>query len=261
MTQGYIIVASNEPRFAYFAHQLALSILDFNPGAKIHLVTEVDYYFKLYQHFHYCNEIYDKVTYIPDNIGKYRAKIWGCAQSDYDTTCYIDADMVCRKSGLDIVFDALGENDMVWTYIREKNAADASWWDWRAGVKHPHGAFFVYRKNERMSLFFDNWYNHFYELHRTPSEKDWTETNYKWKQRHWDQVPLHAIMMNEQHRWYMPELKWDWVQVDKDWRFNWITPHYEMSYNYDPNEAFLEHYAKSSYRDILPELFCGGPQE
>lgn len=252
MSKGFVIVASNAPRFAWYAHTLALSLLDFYPTAKIHLFTEKQFLPLIDKHFKNGTKIYDDIGYCNN---AYRAKMLCCSKVNYDQVCYLDADMWISDEMISHVFDNLNDTDMLWTKIREMSAADHSWWDWRNGVRHPHGGFFVWNNSDKMKEFFKTWYEHFYEWHLVKSPEEWTEFSYTFEQRHWDQISLHAMLMNNNHRWYRPDIKWKWIDDYEDWRWNYIDPHYEITYNYDPSKKIINHYAKSSVDKTIDKIY------
>jgi len=110
-TKGYLTVASGCPSFYELAINLIESILDFNPNAKITLVTEERF---LDGRASVC----DNVIFCDDH---YRAKLWGMARTPYDITFYLDADMECVHKDISTVFDNMHNHDMVFTPINRDN--------------------------------------------------------------------------------------------------------------------------------------------
>mgnify|MGYP003314854748 CR=1 FL=1 len=88
-TKGFLIVATKRKQFLMGADNVKESILDHYPEAKITLFTE--------QHFiddPECQEYFrdfDHVLPTPNNTN--REKMWGMANSPYDLTFYMDADV------------------------------------------------------------------------------------------------------------------------------------------------------------------------
>jgi len=110
-TKGYLIVASRNRNFYVQAINLAESILDFYPEAKITLVTEE-------QFVDDRADMLDKVVFCDDN---YRAKLYGMTQTPYDLTFYIDADTDCEHEDIANVFDLIGDNDLMFTPLNKEN--------------------------------------------------------------------------------------------------------------------------------------------
>lgn len=112
-TKGFVIVASRNSNFYSYATNLAESIRDFYPDANITLFTE--------DHFLDGREnVFDNV--MPCD-GHYRAKLYGMAETPYDITMYVDADMDCEHEDIIKVWDELQDYDMVFhelTKEREK---------------------------------------------------------------------------------------------------------------------------------------------
>lgn len=112
-TKGFVIVASRNSNFYSYATNLAESIRDFYPDANITLFTE--------------DRFLDSRADVFDNVmpcdGHYRAKLQGMAETPYDITMYVDADMDCEHEDIITVWDELKDYDMVFhelTREREK---------------------------------------------------------------------------------------------------------------------------------------------
>jgi hypothetical protein len=110
-TVGYLTVASGYKSFYNMAINLIESILDYNPDAKITLVTEEKF-------LDGRESICDQVIFCDDH---YRAKLWGMARTPYDITFYMDADMECIHEDITDVFDNLNDHDMMFTTINKDN--------------------------------------------------------------------------------------------------------------------------------------------
>jgi hypothetical protein len=109
-SKGYITVASNNINFYYMAINLIESILDYEPDAKITLVTEERFVDSR-------ADVCDKVIFCDDN---YRAKLWGMTQTPYDLTLYLDCDMECIHPDISTAFDRIDNHDMVFTPLTKE---------------------------------------------------------------------------------------------------------------------------------------------
>lgn len=109
-TKGIVVVASNKPNFYVMAIQLIDSIRDFDEDVNITLV---------------CEEwmVDERAEELADNIihcgGHYRAKLWGMAQSPYDLTMYLDADMSCEHEDISKCFDEMKDYDLVFSELTD----------------------------------------------------------------------------------------------------------------------------------------------
>ena len=102
-SKGFVVVASKRSNFYLYAINLMETVKDYYPEAHITFVTE--------KHFLDGREdIADNIILCDDH---YRAKLWGMAQTPYDITMYIDADMECEHEDIMTVWDNLGDNDLV----------------------------------------------------------------------------------------------------------------------------------------------------
>ena len=111
-SKGFVVVASRNVNFYKYACNLISGIRDFYEDANITLVTE--------PRFLDDNHEADNVIHCDNN---YRAKLWGMAQSPYDITMYVDADMDCEHEDICKVWDEMKDYDMVFhqlTKEREK---------------------------------------------------------------------------------------------------------------------------------------------
>ena len=112
-TKGFVVVASRNHNFYVYAVNLIESIKDFYPEALITLVTEE----------RFVDDRADEADQIIFCDDHYRAKLWGMAQSPYDITMYVDADMECEHEDIMTVWDEMKDYDMVFhelTKDREK---------------------------------------------------------------------------------------------------------------------------------------------
>lgn len=109
-SKGYVLVASNKINFYRYAINLAESILDYHEDAKITLYCEP----WMFEEQH--RELFDNVF---DCSNHYRAKLEGMAQSPYDLTMYLDADMECEHEDIAKVFEELGEYDVMFSELTD----------------------------------------------------------------------------------------------------------------------------------------------
>ena len=90
MNKGFIVVASRKNNFYIYAINLIESIKDFYPEVHVTLVTEERF-------LDGREDIADNIIFCDDH---YRAKLWGMANSPYDITMYVDADMECEHEDI-----------------------------------------------------------------------------------------------------------------------------------------------------------------
>ena len=89
-TKGFVVVASRNSNFYSYAINLIQSIKDYYPEALITLCTEERF-------LDGREEEADNVIFCDSH---YRAKLWGMANSPYDITMYVDADMECEHEDI-----------------------------------------------------------------------------------------------------------------------------------------------------------------
>ena len=112
-TKGFVIVASKNQNFYIYAVNLAESIRDFYPDANITFFTEERF-------IDSRADVFDEVKLCGSG---YREKLWGMAETPYDITMYVDADMDCEHEDIITVWDEMKDYDMVFhelTKEREK---------------------------------------------------------------------------------------------------------------------------------------------
>ena len=188
---GFLVVASKDYRYYAWGVNLLEQIKDYYPEAKTCFVVKE----------RFCDgreEVADHVVYCGDH---YRAKLWGMSQSPFDKTFYIDADMECLHEDIATVFDELGDNDMVFNILEEKNhdIFVESHWPGRTFVLC--GAVCLYTKE--MLPFMKDWF----ELYDKQMNNEWwpTDENGDWDQethprrlKHWDQFTLWWLVNKEE---------------------------------------------------------------
>ena len=102
-SKGFVTVASKRKQFIMGADNLKESILDYYPEAKITLFTEQRFIDDPECQTYFRD--FDQVIATP--AGTNREKMWGMANSPYDLTFYMDADIEIRHEDIKNVFDHL----------------------------------------------------------------------------------------------------------------------------------------------------------
>ena len=243
MNKGFLAVASVNKYFLTATQLLADSIKEYS-SYPITLITDDKWVDDP------GNHIFDNVIGgAPDNI---RAKLWGLSKTPYDITCYLDADMVCLNSEADNVFDALMDNDIVFTKIRPYAAANV-WWKIDTEYR-PHGGSFVWKNNNKMQSFMEQWWENWLWKSKYNWHERWTKSNEIYGTRYnrdrvrgWDQFPLHLMLLDENDSWYRGDVKWNWYfnsdnTLDAKWNFCHA---YEFNFEgFDRNDAVFYSYKK-----------------
>lgn len=180
-TKGYLVVASNKPNFYSSAINLIESIKDFDPVNPVCLVTEPRFIDKR-------AEVADQVIHCDKH---YRAKLWGMANSPYDVTMYVDADMECIHEDITTAFDQLGDADVMFTELtkeREYIYAEREFSTPEGPARFTLcGAVCLYdRTNPLAKEFMDEWW----ELTRKQMGGEWWPEGYDKSLRTWDQFSL-----------------------------------------------------------------------
>ena len=88
-SKGYITVATKQTQFLIGAQNLAESILDYDEHARITLFTEQSFIDDPACQQYFTS--FENVIATPSNTK--REKMWGMANSPYDLTFYMDADI------------------------------------------------------------------------------------------------------------------------------------------------------------------------
>lgn len=180
---GFLVVASREYCYYAWATNLLEQIKDYYPEAKTCLVTEE----------RFLDSRADEIDHVIFCDRHYRAKLWGMSQSPFDTTFYIDADMECLHEDIATVFDELGDNDMVFNILEEKNYDIFVESAWEGGRFTLCGAVCLYRKE--MLPFMKDWFE-YYDKQRNdewwPTDEDgnWDFKTHPRRLKIWDQFTL-----------------------------------------------------------------------
>lgn len=237
---GYLIVASSKPNFYIMAINLAWSIRDYHPDAKICIVTE--------QRFedHRLKEVADDVLYCDNH---YRAKLWGMANSPYDKTFYIDADCMVVHEDIATVFDHLKDNDMLFTYLGDDRTYVFKEVSFPAGRMGYCGGVCLYDSSKPIvKEFMKDWWELFYKQYSNqwwPKNEDggWDEKNYPRSLKQWDQFTLWWLTEKEDK---YKDLKIDIFEHDARW--NWYTC-YDESRTQCGGPIVIEHYSCHANKD------------
>jgi len=191
-TEGYLIVASKDSIYYDWACNLLDGIKDFYPEAKICLVTEE----------RFIDNRADQADIILFCDGNYRAKLWGMANTPWDVTFYLDADMEIIHEDISKVFSELGESDLVLTTLQDEHYHIFADGNFPGGKFTLCGAVCLYRKSELVDQFMQEWYDLFCVQH----VRDWWPLNaygqpdyelYPSRLHVWDQFTLWWLVNKE----------------------------------------------------------------
>ena len=241
-SKGFVVVASRNVNFYKYACNLISSLRDFYEDANITLVTE--------PRFLDDNHEADNVIHCDNN---YRAKLWGMAQSPYDITMYLDADMDCEHEDIVTVWDNMQDYDLVFhelTKEREKFYA-IRYFDYEGRQEQFTlcGGVCLYRsENPLVMEFMDDWYDLFVRQHQNHwkpegfNERQWQEDL-----KHFDQTTL----------WWLTEKveKYKDLKIGffhDDIRWNYFTQYgYEGLNSIEGKPPILRHYSGSLKKDQI----------
>ena len=243
-SKGFITVATKRKQYLIGADYLKESILDHYEDAKITLFTEQKFiddpecqsYFKHY----------DKVIATPDSTN--REKMWGMANTPYDQTLYLDADIEIVHDDIQHVFDRLEDNDMVWVELKEETKGHFMEWDWGDGpidhLTHCGGVCLYNSENKLTREFMMDWYNIHFKMRKgidNPPELDLVPKSFL----QWDQTTLWWLLW---HCDKYKELKWKYF--DDNYRWNYYSSfgfNKDGTHNYGVVDPVIIHY--SSWMD------------
>ena len=243
---GYLIVASKKPAFYSMAINLAESIKDYYPEAKICLVTEERFLDVR------AKNVADHIILCDDH---YRAKIWGMAQTPFDKTFYIDADCEVVHEDIATVFDQLGDDDMKFTYLgddrkyifvelyfgpnenrnRMELCGACCLYDWRKPIVKE----FI---TDWYDLFCRQWNNSWWPLN---DNGGWDEINYPRSLKVWDQFTLWWLTKKDD--------KYKDVKIgvfEDDARWNWYMG-YDREKTKIQNPEIIQHYSFWAPKDAI----------
>lgn len=201
--RGYVYVASCNKAYYKAAKISAQSLLDFYPEANITLFThagwveEEDY--KIFQHI---------ITEdVPVHI---RAKLWALSKTPYDETLYIDCDTMIQDDEISLVFDHLGDNDILFTRNRPYNAKITKLSETEEMIYHC--GLVLYRKNEKTCKLMDDWYEGYLEQ----TSPDYDNSPYPDEAVKWDTFTMWRLLNKKPHslkvgEFPKPDAKWNFV--------------------------------------------------
>lgn len=237
-SKGYLIVASHDPIYYSWACNLIGGIKAYYPEAQVCLVVEerfVDARAEEADHIIFCD----------DHV---RAKIWGMAQTPFDITFYIDADMECISEGISEVFDELGDADLVFTGLPKDRWHIFMDTEFPGGTFKLCGACCLYRKTEQTIQFMKDWYD-LYEAQANgswwplDSEGNFDTHNYPYHLRIWDQFGLFWLVEKEEK---YQDLKVEIFKDDLRWNYwNSLNRH-----DFPMNNVALVHMSSTATRNI-----------
>ena len=213
---GFLIVASVSKAYYVSAINLAHSILDFYPDAKITLFTEAE----LFEERH--RRIFDVVDLTAPNHS--RAKLYALPKTTYDITAYIDADCEVQDEDISTIFDQLGDADVMLTKIRRYSGADVKISPteelvWHCGV-------FLYRNSPLVLEMMQDWWTEYdYQKNVHP----WPWTNHSEKMRPWDQYTFYRLYTSEKYKSVKLE-----VFPGQDARWNYVHNYKSDEVSRDP---------------------------
>lgn len=180
---GYVYVASLSKAFYKAAVNSAISLKDFYPESNITLFTHPEFVEDR------DRKIFDNIiTDIPYNI---RAKMYGMANTPYDTTLYIDADTEIRSPRIKDVFDIIKDNDIMFTKIVPHVSKDR-----RVDNNNEltyHGGIILYNNKKLTIELIHNWF----KLFQYQKECKWEESffkNFDKGMKPWDQFTIWYLL-------------------------------------------------------------------
>ena len=203
-SKGYVYIATCSSKYLYAALNSAQSLKDHYPDAKITLFTTENLL---------DDELYDVFeNVITDNVpNDKRAKLWALSRTPYDITAYIDADTIIESDDISLMFDQLGDNDMLFTKIRKYNSNPKGYLDDPTYIYH--GGICLYRKNAKSMRFMSEWWRRWNET-RPIAMFQSEYPNIPTKMKEWDQFYLWYLINKTDHG-----LKIDFFTDDARWNF------------------------------------------
>lgn len=211
-SNGYLIVASNDPIYYSWATNLISDIKDYYPEANICLVAEE----------RFLDSRAEEADHLIICDNHYRAKLWGMSQTPYDNTFYIDADMTCISENIANVFEELGDNDMMFTGLPRDRWHIFMDTEFPGGTFTLCGAVCLYKKTDIIMEFMKDWYELYVKQHANewwPTKEDgvtWDTENYPRELACWDQFTLWWLVEKEPK---YKELKVGIFEEDLRWNY------------------------------------------
>lgn len=189
-SKGFVIVASKKINFYRYAVNLAESIIDFYPEAKITLFCEE----WMFEERH--RELFDNVEWCSDH---YRAKLYGMAKSPYDLTMYLDADMEVEHEDIVNCWEEIKDHDVVFTELTEERSYTYSEWTFdtpegKTAFSLCGGICLYDMTKPIVREFMDDWW----DLTRRMMDHEWFPDGYAESLRSWDQFSLWWLVEKEE---------------------------------------------------------------
>jgi len=226
-SKGFVTVATQTIHFIIGAQNLAESILDYDEEARVTLFTE--------QHFIDDPEMQKYFTpfeYVLPTPGDHkREKMYGMANSPYDLTFYMDADIQIDHEDITKVFDHLDDgSDMVYVNLTREGARHFAEWNWGPNLydngfkgvpdhlAHCGGVALYDMRNPLVKEFMSDWYT----LYLKQESRKWNPPEFdyikKGNFRQWDQLTLWWLIY---HSPKYRSIKWKFF--DDNYRWNYFT--------------------------------------
>ena len=224
-SKGFITVATKRKQFLMGADNLKESLLDYYPKAKITLFTEQRFiddpdcqcYFR----------DFDKVIATPSDT--IREKMWGMANSPYDITFYMDADIEIRHDDVSTVFDHLenGKYDIVLVNLTRAASGHFTQWGWGPNhyddgwkgapdhLAHCGGVALYDLRNPLVKEFMNDWY----ELFIKQKDGSWSPKEFEEvprSYRTWDQLTLWWLIY---HSPKYKSIRWNFFKENYRWNY------------------------------------------
>ena len=236
-SKGFLVVASRKRSFYIYATNLIDSIRDYYEDANVTLVCEewmID---------DYGRELADNIIICDDH---YRAKLWGMAQSPYDITMYVDADMQCEHEDVVKIWDEMKDHDVVFSALtKERDYIYAEYeFDTPDQGKISFdlcGGVCLYDMTKPIVReFMNDWW----DLTKKQMDHEWWPEGYPTSLKQWDQFSLWWLTNKEEK---YKDLK---VGIfDDDMRWN-----YYNAWNYEitrpDNPIILRHFSCGVFKDF-----------
>ena len=235
-SKGFVVVASRKRSFYCYAINLIDSIRDYYQDANITLVCEewmVD---------ERAEELTDKVIHCNDH---YRAKLWGMAQSPYDITMYVDADMECEHEDVIKIWDEMKDHDVVFSALTKERDYIYAEYDFdtpdmgRQSFTLCGGVCLYDMSKPIVREFMEDWW----ELTRKQMGNEWWPEGYSRSLQSWDQFSLWWLTKKE------PKYKDLKIGIfDDDMRWNYYNA-WHAERTYPENPVIFRHYSCGLNKD------------
>lgn len=227
-SKGFVVVASRRIQFLMSAQNLAESILDYYPEAKITLFTEQKFIDDVETQKYFTP--FEQV--LPTLSNTTREKMYGMANTPYDLTFYLDSDIEIADSDIVNVFDQLedGKYDMVYVNLTKQGAKHFTEWQWGPNIlddgcvgvpdhlAHCGGVALYDIRNPLVREFMNDWYKLFLEQEVGKWNPPEFDTIRKGNFRQWDQLTLWWLI------YHSPKYKdLSWKFFDDNYRWNYFT--------------------------------------